>query len=483
MTHFQTKDSITRPPIVVVMGHVDHGKTTLLDYIRKTNVAAKEIGGITQSIGAYEIIYHGKKITFIDTPGHEAFSKMRERGAQVADLAILVVAADDGVKPQTKDALEHIKKAGIPFVVAINKIDKSNADIEKTKSDLRDVGVFLEGEGGDISWQAISAKKGEGVNELLDLILLVAEMEELKYEPEGEPRGLILTARLDQRRGLVVGGIVKNGRLARNQFIATLSASGKIKILENFLGEPADFLVPSAPALIIGFEKLPLVGEEFLAGDSLDKIIGVLKPVPKTEVVPKITAEKSTGIFKVILRADEVGSLEALSALIEKINAEFPLTVVDADVGNINESDVKLADSVKAIIIGFKTKIDKPAENFLKNQQLTVINSDIIYDLEKSLRIILETKSDNIKNELEVLAVFGKRKGQEQVVGGRVLNGIIKRGAEFEIVSGTTVIGGGRVLNLQVQKQDVNEAVAGQEAGLLVETDLPIEIGYKFVFK
>ncbi len=257
---------VSRPPIVAVMGHIDHGKTTLLDHIRQTNVAGKEAGGITQSIGAYEISHKGKKITFIDTPGHEAFSKMRERGAQAADLAILVVAADDGVKPQTKEALKAIRQANISFVVAINKIDKNNADIDRVKSDLRDNEVFLEGDGGDISWQAISAKKGEGVEELLDLILLVAEVADLKYDPAATPTGVILTARMDSRRGLTVSAVLRDGTLERNQKIITATAGGRIKILENFLGENSPTLTPSAPVLIMGFEQLQQIGEIFFDG-------------------------------------------------------------------------------------------------------------------------------------------------------------------------------------------------------------------------
>ncbi|KKT56520.1 MAG: Translation initiation factor IF-2 [Candidatus Wolfebacteria bacterium GW2011_GWA1_44_24] len=246
----KVKNLIIRPPIVAVLGHVDHGKTSLLDFIRKTNFVAREAGGITQSIGAYEIIHNGKKITFIDTPGHEAFSKMRSRGAIAADLAILVVAADDGVKPQTKESIEILNSAKTPFVVAVNKIDKSNADIEKTINDLTANGVLLEGRGGNVSWQAISAKTGQGVDELLDLVLLAAEMENLTYNPDADAGGVIIEAKSDNRRGIVVSVIAENGILKIGDKIATFGAGGKIKILENFLGEKTAELRPSSPALI-----------------------------------------------------------------------------------------------------------------------------------------------------------------------------------------------------------------------------------------
>src|SRR3989344_3533059 len=253
---------LTRSPIVVVMGHVDHGKTTLLDYIKKTNIAGKEAGGITQAIGAYEVTHNGKQITFIDTPGHEAFSKMRSRGATAADLAILIVAADDGVKPQTKEVIKILKDTKTAFVVAINKIDKNNADPERVKSDLLNNEVMLEGYGGGISYQQISAKTGEGVPELLDLVLLATEMDALTYSEEEPASGFVVESKLDRRRGNEVVVILKNGVLRRGDEVYTPSVEGRVKILENFLGDSVAELKPSSPALIFGFEKLPEVGEE-----------------------------------------------------------------------------------------------------------------------------------------------------------------------------------------------------------------------------
>src|SRR3989344_3009564 len=356
-----------RPPIVVVMGHVDHGKSTLIDYIRKSNIVAKEAGGITQAIGAYEIEHKNasglvQKITFIDTPGHNAFGAMRARGAKVADVAVLVVAADDGVKLQTKEAVKCIKEAEIPFVVAINKADLPAADIEKTKSDLLQAEIFLEGMGGDISWQIISAKTGKGVSELLDLILLTAEMEELSFDPKGETRGVILTGRRDSRRGVIVGLVVKNGALKKGQYIAASNAGGKLKLLEDGNGKAIKTLLPSAPALVIGFETIPSVGEEFVSGDDEKKIAAfITRPDVVKPSIQRKEEEREEMIF-VVLKADEAGSLMALKNIAEKIAAETPLSIVEASVGDIIENTVKNAPIKNGIIIGFRSKVEMVAK-------------------------------------------------------------------------------------------------------------------------
>lgn len=466
-----------RPPIVVVLGHVDHGKTTLLDYIRKTNVAGKEAGGITQAIGAYEIVHNGKKITFVDTPGHEAFSKMRARGARVADLAILVVAADDGVQPQTKDALTHIQNAKIPFLVAVNKIDKPNADADKVKQALAEAGVFVEGYGGNVSWQAISAKTGQGVNELLDLIILAAELENLEYDPAGRTEGIVLTARTDSRRGNIVTAVVENGKLKVGQAVATATAAGKIKALENFLGERVNELEPSAPAVIYGFEDLPQVGEEFFAGEGKVTLIEASRQGER----PKVSL--ITNGNKLILRAEEAGALEALEGLIEKLTPELTLVVVDAGVGNVYENDVKLAATTGATIIGFRVKVDRAAENLAVGQNVRIISSDIIYDLEKNLREHFRQSGGAAKGELTVLAVFGERKGKQQIIGGRITAGEVKNKDSFEVRRQSEAVGEGRIINLQSQRKDILRAGAGQEVGLLVENEVPIAVGDVLLFK
>ncbi|MEK7568373.1 MAG: translation initiation factor IF-2 [Patescibacteria group bacterium] len=470
-----------RPPIVVIIGHVDHGKTSLLDYIRKTNVAAKEAGGITQSIGAYEINHssagsgQAKKITFIDTPGHEAFSKMRARGAKIADLAILVVAADDGVKPQTKESIEILNATSTPFIVAINKIDKSNIDLEKTKNDLMQAGVLLEGFGGNISWQAISAKTGEGINELLDLALLAAEIENLTYNPATGGKGVVIESKKDNRKGITAVVIVKDGVLRIGDDIATSTAVGKVKILENFLGERVSELSPSSPALILGFDDLPQVGEEFLSG----KVeLMVFEPVMEKEKIVNLTDGESVRL-SVVLKADVGGSLETLKEIIGDVKG---VKIVDASLGEITDGDVKIASITGSEIFGFKVKIAKAAEAFVKAQGVKIIVSEIIYDLLKRLEeeTVLGGQSA-VGAELEILAVFSNSNPRKQVVGGRVSAGELKNRAAAEIFRNGEEIGKGKIVNLQHQKNDVGAVPQNKECGLLFEADAVVNVGDKLV--
>ena len=484
---FANLTNMNRPPVVVIMGHVDHGKTTLLDYIRKTSVALREAGGITQAIGVYEIIHNDKKITFIDTPGHEAFSNMRSHGAYVADLAILVVSAEDGVKAQTKDALSCIQAENIPFIVAINKIDKPNADIDRTKNDLGQAGVYLEGSGGNISWHAISAKTGEGVSELLDLILLAAELEDIK-ETHDCAGGIITSVYKDPQRGIIAGGILMSGMLALNMKIVTQSANGKIRILENFLGKRAEELFPSAPFEILGFEDLPKVGELFFADIEETRANEYLKK--STDLKPeKISSKKqrtkneSEDAIALFLKADEGASLEALQELIEKISETIPLTVASASIGDIHESDLKNAESAGAILVGFGTKTDKAAENVAYAKKIKIISSPIIYELEKSLKLYAAKVIKKEVNSIEILGIFGDQKGKQKIVGGRVVKGPIKNQTEFEIWQDKKMIGVGKILNLQLDKNDIQEADADQEVGALVETNEQIKIGNRLIFE
>jgi len=476
-----TNEPQTRPPIVVIMGHVDHGKTSLLDYIRKTNVTAKEAGGITQSVGAYEIIHSGKKITFIDTPGHEAFSKMRARGTQAADLAILVVAADEGVKPQTKEALGHIQAAKLPFIVAINKVDKPNINLDKVKNELMTTGILLEGYGGNISWQAISAKTGQGVQELLDLILLAAELENLEYDSKTPAKGIIIEALVDNRRGMVVSVIVENGTLRVGENIATATASGKIKSLENFLGERVNNLEPSAPALILGFESLPQIGEEFSTGESALALPEAVLPVAEKASVNK--AEENAEKIKIILKADNAGSLEALADILKTIPSTKPVEILDQSVGRINEGDFKSAVNSDALIIGFRVKLDQSAESLQKLSPVKMITSDIIYELVKKFEDHLNSFGTiNVVGELEILAIFASSSKNKQIVGGRISQGKIKNQQKFEVWRNEQSIAKGRIVNLQEKKKDVSEAETGKEVGLLVEADDIIKTGDKLKF-
>lgn len=469
------------------MGHVDHGKTTLLDYIRKTNVAAREAGGITQSIGAYEIEHpptEGRRITFIDTPGHEAFSKMRERGAQIADLAILVVAADDGVKPQTKNALKYIQDEKVPFIVAINKMDKPGADVERAINDLMQLGVYLEGRGGNVSWHSISAKTGEGVSELLDLVLLASELEDIHCVGKDVASGVVISVKLDSKRGVIVGVIVKDGTLSQGSSIGTHTASGKVRMLETFTGKAAKDLVPSAPALIIGFEKAPQIGELFCAHKDEKTVRDALEALEKMKPADQYaasTAPKEKQL-PLILKADEMGSLEVLSEIVHRLAATLPLVIAKSSVGTITEGDVKDAESMRAALVGFRTKMDRAAENMVLAKKILFLSSPIIYELEKQMKEYAEKLATKEYRTIEILGVFGQPKGKERVVGGRVLLGPIRNQETFEIWHDTRLIGKGKILNLQSGRKDIAEAVTDIEVGLLVETEEAIRVGFRLVF-
>lgn len=479
-------ENLKRPPIVVVVGHVDHGKTSLLDYIRKANVAAKEAGGITQSVGAYEIVHKNEKITFIDTPGHEAFSKMRVRGAAIADIAILVVAAEEGVKPQTKEAIKVLLDSKTPFIVAITKIDKTAADIERVKNDLSVNGVMLEGYGGNVSFQGVSSKTGEGIEELLDLILLTAEMEELTYNSKIKGDGVVLESKKDSRRGFTTSIILRDGLLKVGDIIATPSAKGKIKILENFLGEKVKELAPSSPGVIIGFEKLPKTGEEFLAGKLTDEEIReIMVKTTCPDARKKFCKLDGTCVVKVILKADVSGSLEALSELIHKVpkKDKYQLEVISEGVGEIGDDDVKNAIATNAVILGFKVSPGKGSENLAKDNKVRIITSEIIYELIEAIESYFVCLSSGDKlGELEVLAVFGKKAGK-QIVGGRVMSGEIKNNTVLEIQRNGEVLGTGKLINLQEGKLDAVSVGAGKECGLLIVSDVEIKTEYHLILR
>jgi len=456
----------------------------LLDYIRKANVAAKEAGGITQSVGAYEIFHKKEKITFIDTPGHEAFSKMRVRGAAIADIAILVVAAEEGVKPQTKEAIRVLQDSKTPFVVAITKIDKTAADIERVKNDLSVNGVLLEGYGGNVSFQGVSSKTGEGVEDLLDLILLTAEMEELTYDSNVHGDGVVLESKKDSRRGFTTSIILRDGLLKVGDIIATPSAKGKIKILENFLGEKVKELAPSSPGVIIGFEKLPKTGEEFLAGKlSEEEIREIMAKTTCPDARKRFCKLDGSCVVKVILKADVSGSLEALSELIHKVpkKDKYQLEVVGEGVGEIGDDDVKNAIATGAVILGFKVSPGKGSENLAKDNKVRIITSEIIYELIEAIESYFVCLSSGDKlGELEVLAIFGKKAGK-QIVGGRVVNGEIKNNTVLEIQRNGEVLGTGKLINLQEGKLDAVSVSAGKECGLLIVSDVEIRTEYHLI--
>jgi translation initiation factor IF-2 len=465
-----------RPPIVVVMGHVDHGKTTLLDYIRKTKVAEKEAGGITQSIGAYEIEKNGHKITFIDTPGHEAFTKIRQRGAHVADIGILVVAADDGVQPQTQEAIAILQNSQTPFIVAINKIDKNNADIERTKSDLLKNGVLLEGFGGNVPWHPISAKQGDGVDELLDLIILMSQMENLSYNPKNQAKGFILEAKVDSKKGILVSVIVTDGTLYEQDNIVTQTACGKIKALYDFLGNRVKSLEPSSPALILGFEQLPMVGQSFVAGNM--ELEAYQNKVPQSRPKMEVSElEDKDKFIPVILKADVFGSLEALTHIIESLDVQGKkFKIVFQEIGEITDGDVKDAKASSAIIVGFNTKVTKSAQNLARSQNVLIITSDIIYRITEALEEVVKNSYQNNQGpSMEVLAVFSQ-KNKKQLIGGRIISGTYTLNQKFNIIRGGENIGSGKVISLQQNKLATKKVSEG-EFGMMVESSVTIQVG------
>jgi translation initiation factor IF-2 len=497
-----------RPPIVVVMGHVDHGKTTLLDYIRKANIAGREAGGITQAVGAYEIEHTStgssekRKITFIDTPGHEAFGAMRSRGAEVADLAILVIAADEGVKPQTKEAIKTIEASKTPFIVAINKIDKTGGNLDKARNDLMAAGVLLEGYGGQVSSIGVSAKTGAGVDELLDLVLLSADLEGLTYDASAPASGYVLEAKRDPQRGIEATVIVKNGTLHRGDMIRTATVAGKVKILENFLGKTVSELEPSAPALIIGFDDIPKVGEAFMIRELGDEApagsgaTGTSAAAGKgnhggqnQNHVASHLAKSKPNTLNLILKASDAGSLEALSSVLRSTDQKGgkEINIIEEGIGDITDGDIRHAMATKATVIGFKNRVAGGAKTLADAQSVLVITSDIVYDLTTAVEEFFTGKrGPAASGELEVLALFNQEKLPKQLIGGRVTNGMFYGKGSFDVVRGplgTTPLGNGKIIGLREKKTAITQAEKGKEIGVYVDAAVKLEIGDRLVVR
>jgi len=466
---------ISRAPIVVVLGHVDHGKSSILEAIKDFKITSKESGGITQHIGAYEIEHQGKKITFIDTPGHEAFSAMRARGAKVADIAVLVVAADEGVKPQTKEAAEHIKKAGIPMIVALNKIDKPNADPGKVKRELISIDIVLESMGGKIPSVETSAVTKKGIDHLLELILLIAEIEDLKTDLSKPVQGVIIESSLDPNKGPLATLIVEQGILKNGQNIGTPSAFAKIKSIEDFKGEKIEKAMPSQPVRVLGFEKVPIVGEQFKMYPGVEEYEKQVKEEKKQKSENKeVSLSPEQKILNIILKADVFGSLEAIEEVLKTLPQEkVRLRLLKKEVGPINDFDVKLAKSANAKIIGFRVKTTPSAQKLALREKITAVSFDIIYELAQAVRNLLEKKLEPeiVRKDLgkvKILALFKSDKTR-QVVGGRILGGIIKKNAFAEVLREEEIIAKGKIIGLQENKKEVNEISKKTECGILFE--------------
>ncbi len=486
-TKKQKENFQTRPPVVVVMGHVDHGKTSLLDVIRKTHIAEKESGGITQHIGAYQAEKEGRKITFIDTPGHEAFSAMRARGAKIADIAVLVIDAADGVHAQTKEAILQIKLAQLPLIIALNKIDRPEANPEKVKRELVKEQVLVEALGGKVPSIEVSAKTGKGIEELLELIILVAEVEELKGDILKPAEGAVIESYLDSQRGPIATLILNAGILKRGQILGTSSSFGKIKNLENFQGKPVKEALPSDPVVVIGFENVPRVGENFKVFPDFDAAKSQVPVLREKTPLSVLEIGPNQKVLNLILKADVLGSLEAIAGVLRGLPQEqIILRLLKAEVGQINESDVKLAKSGKALILGFRVKIAPVAQGLSEREKIKIIEFDVIYNLVEGIRKIIEkmTKAGEVRVDLgkvKILVLFLDEKNR-QIIGGKVIEGEIKRGVPIEVLRQEEVAGKGRLINLQRDKKDQEKVIKGQECGMLFEGDIKVKEGDVLLF-
>ena len=476
-------ESTTRPPIVVIMGHVDHGKTTLLDFIRKTRVAEKESGGITQHIGAYKIEVSGKSVTFIDTPGHEAFSQMRSRGAKVADIGVLVVAADEGVKPQTKEAIAILKTAGIPFIVAINKVDRPGADAERVKKELSESEVQVESWGGKVPSVELSAKTGENADQLIEVILLLAELENFASDASAPATAIVIESHRDSKRGATATLLLRNGKLVRGNFAVIDGVVSAVKILEDFNGQSTDSAGPSDSIRIAGLTEIPAVGSEA-------RIFSEKKDAEKFaetsahEKRPFMQEVKEGRVYiNVLLKADVSGSREAIEEVLRSMQlADIGVRLIRSEVGDINESDIQLAlSSSNVVLIGFKVKMPAQLTEVAKNNNLTIIQADIIYDLFDQFKAAVahlipeEIKAVDL-GKLKVLKFF-KQEKSKQIIGGRVTEGLIKSGSLFRVVRKSLAQGKGKIAGLQIRSQSAQEVAEGNECGLSVEADLMISEG------
>ena len=481
------KKTTERPPIVAVMGHVDHGKSTLLDYIRKSNVVDGESGGITQHISAYEVTHKTasgeKRITFLDTPGHEAFSAIRTRGALVADVAILVVAADDGVKPQTLEALKFIKQAGIPFVVAINKIDKEGANIESSKASLAESEIYLEGYGGDVPNVAISALRGDGVDELLDTVLLVAEVEELTGDPKETAEGFVVESHLDSKRGISATLVITNGTIKIGSFIVSGNSYCPVRYIENYLGEQVESATLSQPVVITGWDSLPRGGELFSivsTKNEAEEKTSEFIPSTKTEVVPPEDSDKL--FVPIVVEADAHGTLDAVIQEIRKISLErICPKIIYAGTGPITEGDIQLAMTKEnSLVIGFNVKIEPRAKHLAERAGIVPQTFTVIYKLTEWLTEELKRQSpvfntEETQGEAKILKTFSKIKDR-QVIGGRMNEGSIKKGARVKIIRRDNEIGEGIIKELQQNKKDVSDVSTG-EFGTMIESKTEIAAG------
>ena len=490
------KDMVPRPPVICVMGHVDHGKTSLLDAIRQTNVTSREAGGITQHIGAYVVDYNGQKITFLDTPGHEAFTAMRMRGAQATDIAILVVAADDGVMPQTVEAINHAKAAGVEIIVAINKIDKPSANVERVKQELSEYELIPEDWGGSTIFVPVSAHTGEGIENLLEMILLTAEVSELKANPNREARGLVIEAQLDKGKGPVATILVQKGTLHVGDFIAAGACNGKVRAMMDDKGRRVKEAGPSTPVEILGLGDVPNAGEIFVCTENEKEARSFAETIIK-ENREKLLADTKTQLtldslnsqikegslkeLNLIVKADVQGSVEAVKqSLLKLSNEEVVVKIIHSGVGAINESDVSLASASNAIIIGFNIRPDAMAKSVSEREKVEIRLYRVIYqaiaDVEAAMKGMLDPiYEEKVIGHAQVRQIF-KASGVGNIAGSYVTDGMFQRGCKIRISREGEQIYEGSLASLKRFKDDVKEVKEGYECGLVFEKFNDIQV-------
>ena len=480
-------DLVERPPVITIMGHVDHGKTTLLDTIRKTNVVAGEAGGITQHIGAYQIIYNGKPITFIDTPGHEAFTEMRARGASITDIVIIIVAADDGVMPQTKEAIDHAKAAGVPIVVAVNKIDQPNANPERVLTEMSQNGITPDTWGGDTLFVNISAKTGQGIDELLDNLLLISEMQELKANPNRYASGTVIESRMDKYAGVVCTILIQNGTLRLGDAIVVGNYAGKVRTLKNDKGEDLVEAGPSMPISITGLSECPSAGDKFMAFENERKAKDIANE--RVQLAKKRNMSSNTSVslddlfnrieagekeVNVILKADVRGSEEAVKNSLLKLDVEgIKINVIRSSVGAISESDVVLAAASNALIIGFNVRPNNKIATYAKEKGVDIRLYNIIYKVVEEMKAALKGKlepvyEEKVLGQAEVRKLF-KFSKVGTIAGSYVTDGIIKRDAKARILRDGIIIYDGNIGSVAREKDQVKEVKQGLECGITID--------------
>lgn len=472
-----------RPPVVTILGHVDHGKTTLLDFVRQSAVAKSEHGGITQAIGAYQTNLKDKIITFIDTPGHVAFEKMRSRGALMADIAVLVVAVDDGVMPQTVEAIKHIQGAGIPMIVAVNKTDLPEVNIkvqlEKIKKQLADQKVLVEEYGGETPLVALSAKTGEKVPELLETINLVAEIHELRGDSEKLATGVVIEAHLDKHTGPVATVLVRDGSLKKGEEIKVGNIASKVRGMFDFEGHSVEVALPSQPIEVLGFSEVPPIGMKFGEIEGNEEAIKRDKLV--TSLIDQLK-ENEAEILKLIVKADTQGSLEAIETIVDNFNADkLHIKLLSSGTGDISDSDIELAIGTHAIVIGFNIKVLPTALKMAETGHILVRIYNVIYELSEELKdviagILKPGKVEEVFGRAQIIAEFAYGK-LGRVAGCKILEGTFSKGPKVRIVRGEEIVGETKIKSLRKVKEEVTKVEKGNECGMIFDPSLDFQMG------